>query len=145
HLMGLLSDGGVHSLQQHLYALLKMARQMHVEKVFVHAFMDGRDTPPTSGAGYLEQLQQQMRTIGVGAIATVCGRYYAMDRDKRWERTGKAYSAIVNGEGMKVEDPVAAVKKSYERGVTDEFIEPIIITDERGEPVGRIRDDDSAI
>ena len=145
HLLGLLSDGGVHSHQEHLYALLRMARQMHVEKVLIHAFMDGRDTPPTSGAGYLEQLQQQIRTIGVGSIAAVCGRYYAMDRDKRWERTGRAYSALVNGEGTKDEDPVAAVKKSYERGITDEFIEPIVITDERGEPRGRIRDDDSAI
>jgi 2,3-bisphosphoglycerate-independent phosphoglycerate mutase len=145
HLMGLLSDGGVHSQQEHLYALLRMAREQQVEHVFVHAFMDGRDTPPTSGLGYIEKLQQQMRTIGVGAIATVCGRYYAMDRDKRWERTGKAYAAMVNGEGAKSQDPVAAVKASYEQGVTDEFIQPIVITDEHGEPAGRIRDDDAAI
>src|SRR3990170_2954789 len=89
HLFGLLSDGGVHSHQEHLYALLRMAKERHVDQVFIHAFMDGRDTPPTSGAGYVEKLQQQIRTIGVGAIATICGRYYAMDRDKRWDRTGK--------------------------------------------------------
>ncbi|MBI2820203.1 MAG: 2,3-bisphosphoglycerate-independent phosphoglycerate mutase [Acidobacteria bacterium] len=145
HLMGLLSDGGVHSHQEHLYSLLRMARERGVEKVFIHAFVDGRDTPPTNGAGYIEQLQQQIRTIGAGAIATICGRYYAMDRDKRWERTGKAYSALVNGEGKKAEDPVAAVRQSYEQGATDEFILPIVITNGRGEPIGRIRDDDAAI
>ena len=145
HLMGLLSDGGVHSHQEHLYALLRMARERGVEKVFIHAFMDGRDTPPTSGAGYIERLQQQIRTIGVGTISTVCGRYYAMDRDKRWERTGKAYSALVNGEGAKAEDPVATVRQSYEQGVTDEFILPIVITNDHGVPIGRIQDDDAAI
>jgi 2,3-bisphosphoglycerate-independent phosphoglycerate mutase len=145
HLMGMLSDGGVHSHQQHLYALLRLAREMGVKDVFIHAFMDGRDTPPTSGAGYIEQLQQQIRTIGVGAIATICGRYYAMDRDKRWERTGKAYAALVNGEGTKAADPVAAVKRSYEQGITDEFILPIVIANDRGEPIGRIRDEDAAI
>ncbi|MBI4480597.1 MAG: 2,3-bisphosphoglycerate-independent phosphoglycerate mutase [Acidobacteria bacterium] len=145
HLMGLLSDGGVHSHQEHLYALLRMARERHVDQVFIHAFMDGRDTPPTSGAGYIEKLQQQIRSIGVGAIATVCGRYYAMDRDKRWERTGKAYAALVNGEGAKAPESVAAVRKSYEQGVTDEFILPIVISNDRGEPMGRIRDEDAAI
>ena len=105
HLLGLVSDGGVHSRQEHLYALLRMARQMGVEQVFVHAFLDGRDTPPTSGVGYLQQLQQQMRTIGVGTIATVSGRYYAMDRDKRWERTTKAYAAMVLGEGIQGPGP----------------------------------------
>jgi 2,3-bisphosphoglycerate-independent phosphoglycerate mutase len=145
HLMGLLSDGGVHSHQEHLYALLRMARQTGVDKVVVHAFMDGRDTPPTSGMGYIEQLQQQMRTIGVGQIASISGRYYAMDRDQRWERIAKAYSAIVYGGGVKTRDAIAAVKQSYEQGVTDEFIVPIVLTDERGEPLGRIRDEDSAI
>ena len=145
HLLGLVSDGGVHSHQEHLYALLRMARQMGVEQVFVHAFLDGRDTPPTSGVGYLQQLQQQMRTIGVGTIATVSGRYYAMDRDKRWERTAKAYAAMVLGEGIKALDPVAATTKSYEQGVTDEFVLPIVITDKRGEPLGLIRDDDAVI
>jgi 2,3-bisphosphoglycerate-independent phosphoglycerate mutase len=145
HLMGLLSDGGVHSHQEHLYALLRMARQMGVQRVFVHAFLDGRDTPPTSGVGYLERLLQQMRTIGVGVIATVSGRYYAMDRDKRWDRAGKAYAAMVTGEGLRAEDPVAAVKRSYEQGVTDEFVMPIVVANEQGEPLGRIRDEDATI
>ncbi len=145
HLMGLVSDGGVHSHQEHLYALLRMAREAGVERVFIHAFLDGRDTPPTSGIDYLEQLQQQIRTIGVGRIATVTGRYYAMDRDKRWERTARAYGAIVEGEGAKTTDMVAAVRSSYEQGVTDEFVEPIVCADERGEPVGRLRDEDALI
>jgi 2,3-bisphosphoglycerate-independent phosphoglycerate mutase len=145
HLLGLLSDGGVHSHQEHLYALLRMARQMGVGQVFVHPFMDGRDTPPNNGAGYLQQLQQQIRNIGVGAIASVTGRYYAMDRDKRWERTARAYNAMVLGEGAKAADPIAAVTSSYERGVTDEFIEPVVITGPRGEPVATIRDEDSVI
>ncbi|HWP85288.1 MAG TPA: 2,3-bisphosphoglycerate-independent phosphoglycerate mutase [Terriglobia bacterium] len=145
HLLGLLSDGGVHSHQEHLYALLRLARQREVHPVFIHAFLDGRDTPPTSGAGFLEKLQQQIRAVGVGSIATVCGRYYAMDRDKRWERTAKAYAAMVHGEGSKAVDPVAAVKRSYKQGITDEFLPPVVIAGERGEPVGRIRDDDVAI
>ena len=145
HLMGLCSDGGVHSLLTHLYALLKMAKQEGVEQVFVHCFMDGRDTPPESGAGYIEQLQQQMRQIGAGKIASVSGRYYAMDRDKRWDRIERAFGALVLGNGEKAADPIAAVKKSYERGVTDEFIEPVTIVDDKNQPVGLIRDDDSCI
>ena len=145
HLMGLCSDGGVHSLLTHLYALLKMAKQQGVEQVFVHCFMDGRDTPPESGAGYIEQLQKELRQIGVGKIATVSGRYYAMDRDKRWDRIERAFGAMVLGNGAKFTDPVAAVKRSYERGVTDEFIEPITITDAHDEPVGLIRDGDACI
>ena len=145
HLMGLCSDGGVHSYLTHLYALLKMAKQEGVAEVFVHCFMDGRDTPPESGASFLEQLQQQMRTIGVGKIASVTGRYYAMDRDKRWDRIERAFGAMVLGNGEKATDPVAAVKRSYERGVTDEFIEPITIVDERSQPAGLIRDDDACI
>jgi 2,3-bisphosphoglycerate-independent phosphoglycerate mutase len=147
HLFGLLSDGGVHSLQEHLYALLRMAKQNGVERVFVHCLMDGRDTPPTSGAGYVEQLQQKMREYGVGKIATVIGRYYAMDRDKRWERVAKGFQAMVlgNGEAAKYVDPVQGVKESYNRGVTDEFILPFVCVDNRGEPVGTIRDDDSCI
>ena len=145
HLMGLCSDGGVHSLLTHLYALLKMAKLEGVEEVFIHCFMDGRDTPPESGAGYIEQIQQQIRTIGVGKIASVEGRYYAMDRDKRWERIERAFGAIVLGNGEKATDPVEAVKRSYERGVTDEFIEPVTIVDERNEPVGLIRDDDACM
>ena len=145
HLLGLVSDGGVHSHQEHLYALLRMAQQMGVEQVFVHAFLDGRDTPPTSGGYYLEQLQQQMRTIGVGAVASISGRYYAMDRDKRWERTSKAYAALVLGEGVKARDPIAATRNSYEQGVTDEFVVPIVVTGKRGEAVGKIREEDAVI
>ncbi|MGH9782608.1 MAG: 2,3-bisphosphoglycerate-independent phosphoglycerate mutase, partial [Terriglobia bacterium] len=145
HLLGLLSDGGVHSRQEHLYALLRLARMKEVRHVFVHAFLDGRDTPPTKGVEYLQQLQKQMREIGAGAIATVSGRYYAMDRDKRWERTEKAYAAMVTGEGGKALDPVKAARESYEGGVTDEFVVPFVITDERGQPVATIRDEDAVI
>ena len=145
HLLGLCSQGGVHSQLTHLYALLRMAKQEGVTHVFVHAFMDGRDTPPESGADYLREMEHQMRTIGVGRIATVSGRYYAMDRDKRWERIERAFGAMVLGNGEKATDPVAAVQRSYEKGVTDEFIEPVTIVDERGDPVGLIRDEDSVI
>jgi len=145
HLMGLLSDGGVHSMNTHLYALLEMAKREGVTDVCVHCFMDGRDTPPESGAGFIEALQKEMRRIGIGRIATVSGRYYAMDRDKRWDRIERAKTAMVDGSGEKATDPVAGVKRSYERGVTDEFIEPITIVDARNEPVGRIRPEDSCI
>ena len=149
HLLGLLSDGGVHSHIEHLFALLRMAKQMEVPNVFVHAFLDGRDTPPTSGVEYLEQLQSQMKAIGVGigagAVASVTGRYYAMDRDKRWERTQKAYGAMVLGEGAKSQDPLEAVRESYSRDVTDEFVEPIVITDPQGKPLSTIGDDDAVI
>jgi 2,3-bisphosphoglycerate-independent phosphoglycerate mutase len=145
HLMGLLSDGGVHSMNTHLYALLEMAKREGVADVCIHCFMDGRDTPPESGAGFIEQLQKEIRRIGVGRIATVIGRYYAMDRDKRWERVERAKAALVDGVGEKTEDAVAAVKRSYEKGVTDEFIEPIVLVDERKEPTGRIRQEDACI
>src|SRR5579862_504613 len=147
HLFGLVSDGGVHSQQAHLYALLKMAKQNGLERVFVHAFMDGRDTLPTNGAGYLEQLQQKMREYNCGKIATVNGRYYAMDRDRRWERIAKAFDAMVDGsgEGGKYRDAIQGVKASYNKGVTDEFIVPFVCTDTRGEPLARIRDEDSCI
>jgi len=145
HLMGLLSDGGVHSMNTHLYALLEMARREGVTDVCVHCFMDGRDTPPESGAGFIEALQKEMRRIGVGRIATISGRFYAMDRDKRWDRIERAKDAMVDGTGEKATDPVAAVKRSYERGVTDEFIEPITIVDARHEPLGRIRPEDACI
>jgi 2,3-bisphosphoglycerate-independent phosphoglycerate mutase len=145
HLMGLCSDGGVHSLLTHLYALLKLAKQENVAHVFVHCFMDGRDTPPESGAGYIEQLQKEIRQIGAGQIASVSGRYYAMDRDKRWDRVERAFGAMVLGSGEKSADPVAAVKRSYERGITDEFIEPVTIVDNRNQPIGLIRDDDACI
>ena len=147
HLFGLVSDGGVHSYQTHLYALLKMAKQNGVDRVFVHAFMDGRDTLPTNGAGYLEQLQQKMREYNTGKIASVNGRYYAMDRDRRWERIAKAFNAMVfgDGEGGKYVDPVQGVKDSYNKGVTDEFIVPFVCVDNRGEPLATIRDEDSCI
>src|ERR1700741_4144904 len=147
HLFGLISDGGVHSQQAHLYALLKMAKQNGLERVFVHAFMDGRDTLPTNGAGYLEQLQQKMREYNCGKIATVNGRYYAMDRDRRWERIAKAYNAMVLGEaeGGKYVDPVQGMKESDNKGVTDEFVVPFVCVDNKGEPLATIRDDDSCI
>ncbi len=147
HLFGLLSDGGVHSYQTHLYALLRMAKENGVDRVFVHPFMDGRDTLPTNGAGYLEQLQQKMREYSIGRIASVSGRYYAMDRDRRWERIAKAFNAMVNGdgEGGKFADPVQGVKDFYNRGITDEFIVPFVCVDSRGEPLATIRDNDSCI
>jgi len=147
HLFGLLSDGGVHSQQAHLNAILRMAKQNGVERVFVHCFMDGRDTLPTNGAMYVGQLQQKMREYGVGKIATVSGRYYAMDRDKKWDREKKAFDAMVYGdaEGGRFADPVQGIKESYNRGVTDEFIIPFVVTDSRGEPVGTIRDGDVCI
>jgi 2,3-bisphosphoglycerate-independent phosphoglycerate mutase len=147
HLFGLVSDGGVHSQQAHLYALLKMAKQNGMERVFVHAFMDGRDTLPTNGAGYLEQLQQKMREYSCGKIATVNGRYYAMDRDRRWERIAKAFNAMVHGEGEggTYVDPVQGMKESYNRGITDEFVVPFVCLDNRGEPLATIRDEDACI
>ena len=147
HLFGLLSDGGVHSRQEHLHALLKMAKQQGVQRVFVHAFMDGRDTAPTNGAGYLELLQHKMREYNSGKIATVNGRYYAMDRDKRWERVVKAFDAMVygKGEGGTCADAVQGMKESYNKGVTDEFVLPFVCTDSRGEPLARIADDDACI
>lgn len=126
HLMGLLSDGGVHSHIEHLFALLKMAKNFDVKKVFVHVFLDGRDTDPESGEDFVKRCQEEIKKLKTGKIATIVGRYYAMDRDNRWDRTKKAYDAIVEGLGSYVENPVEAVKKSYVRGVTDEFIEPII-------------------
>jgi 2,3-bisphosphoglycerate-independent phosphoglycerate mutase len=145
HLLGLCSDGGVHAQLTHLYALLEMAVKHGLREVFVHCFMDGRDTPPESGAGYIEQLERKMRELGVGKIASVSGRYYAMDRDKRWERIERAFGAMVLGNGEKFTSAVEGVRKSYERGVTDEFIEPVTIVDETGEPVGLVRDDDSVV
>ena len=126
HLMGLLSDGGVHSHNSHLYALVEMARENGLNEVYIHAFMDGRDVPPTSGRDYLAQCQAKLDEIGVGKIATVSGRYYAMDRDNRWERVEKAYAAMVYGEGNKNSDPVKTAEQSYENGVTDEFIVPTV-------------------
>ena len=129
HLMGLLSDGGVHSHIHHLFGLIEMAKKVGVEKVYIHCFMDGRDVPPTSGAEYIEELQKELEKTGVGKIATVSGRYYAMDRDNRWERVVKAYDAMVNGEGVKAPDPAAMMRQSYADGVTDEFIVPAVVTE----------------
>ena len=140
HLMGLLSDGGVHSHITHVYALLQMAKEQGIKNVFVHCFLDGRDVPPSSGKGYVEQLQAKCQELGVGKIATVMGRYYAMDRDKRWDRVQRAYDAIANGEGAFEEDAVQAVQKSYDAGVTDEFVEPVVCA--KG---GQVQDNDSVI
>ena len=136
HLMGLLSDGGVHSHIRHLYGLMEMARRFAVERVYLHCFMDGRDVPPTSGTEFIAALQQKIKELGLGQIATVSGRYYAMDRDNRWERVKLAYDAIVNGEGNKDPDPVAVMQKSYGAGVTDEFIVPTVVTEGAGIKAG---------
>src|SRR5580693_6989903 len=149
HLLGLISDGGVHSHLNHLFALLEVAAQERVQNVFVHCFMDGRDTPPHSGREYLKQLSQKLRELGTGQIATINGRYYAMDRDNRWEREELAYRAMVHGEAeTRTDDPDAAMQRSYEQGVTDEFVKPIVVTKGTGPsaaPVGLIRDDDAVI
>jgi 2,3-bisphosphoglycerate-independent phosphoglycerate mutase len=145
HLMGLVSDGQVHSSLTHLYALLKMAKEHALERVYVHCFLDGRDTPPASGANYVATLQRKLLEIGCGEIATVVGRYYAMDRDKRWERTQRAYDLLTKAIGSHANDPIAAIKESYERGVTDEFVEPIAIVHKDLSPVATIKDDDSVI
>lgn len=145
HLLGLCSDGGVHAELTHLFALLEMAKEHELKNVFVHCFVDGRDTPPESGIGYIRQLEHKMQQLGIGKIASVSGRYYAMDRDKRWDRIERAFGAMVLGNGAKFQSAVDAVRSSYERGVTDEFIEPITIVDDRNEPVGLIRDDDSVV
>ena len=147
HLIGLVSDGGVHSHVRHLYALLKMAVQQGLTRVFVHAFMDGRDTLPTSGAGYLEELQQKFAEYGVGRLASVSGRYFAMDRDYRWEKERKAFDAMVTGQapGGKYVDAVARVRESYNNEITDEFVEPFVCVDDDGKPVGPIADNDAVI
>lgn len=141
HLMGLLSDGGVHSHQDHLYALVAMAKKMGLKKIYIHAFMDGRDVSPTSGKNYLAQLQQKLEAIGAGQLATVSGRYYAMDRDKRWERVSRAWNAMVLGEGKTAEDVQLQMRDSYAQDVTDEFIEPMVIAGVDG----RIHEDDGVI
>ncbi len=144
HLLGLVSDGGVHSHQRHLYALLKLCAQQGATRVFVHAFLDGRDTMPTSGAGYIEALQQQMRTIGVGEIASCSGRYFAMDRDLKWDRELKTFDAMVRGvaEGGATSDPAAKIRENYSNGVTDEFIVPFVCTDAAGMPLATVADED---
>ena len=144
HLMGLLSDGGVHSHNTHLYALVKLAKDAGLKKIFVHCFMDGRDTPPSSGKGYVEELQRELDKIGAGKIATVMGRYYAMDRDNRFERVEKAYAALVYGEGETASSGIEAMQKSYDRAETDEFVLPTVVL-ENGAPTGKIASNDSVI
>jgi 2,3-bisphosphoglycerate-independent phosphoglycerate mutase len=144
HLAGLLSDGGVHSHNTHLYALLELARRQGLHDVVVHCLLDGRDTPPSSGADYLAQLETEIGRIGVGRIGTVIGRFYAMDRDNRWERVEKAYAAMVCGEGERFASAALAIEQSYRNGVTDEFVVPSVIA-AGGEPVGMIRDGDGFI
>lgn len=144
HLYGLLSDGGVHSHQDHLFALLELAAKKGVDPI-IHAFLDGRDVAPDSGIHYIEQLLHKIKEVGVGHLATIHGRYYAMDRDRRWERTEKSYRAIVYGQGPKYSDPIQAVKDSYEKNVYDEFIEPTVMVDSKNQPIGCIQDHDAVI
>jgi 2,3-bisphosphoglycerate-independent phosphoglycerate mutase len=141
HLMGLVSDGGVHSSLEHLFALIELARREHVYNLYIHAFLDGRDTPPTSGAGYLQRVRELLQKLGFGQIATIMGRYWAMDRDNRWDRTERAYRALRFAEGLRDDGPAeAAVARAYQRGETDEFIQPIVL-----DPEGAIRDGDAVI
>ena len=144
HLMGLCSDGGVHSHLEHLYALVRMAKEQGLSKVYIHCFMDGRDTPPRSREGYIRQLEEKLNEIGAGEIATVSGRYYAMDRDNRFERVERAYAALVYGEGFTAESGHEAMEKSYARGDSDEFVQPTVIL-KNGKPVATVQPDDSII
>jgi 2,3-bisphosphoglycerate-independent phosphoglycerate mutase len=145
HLMGLVSDGGVHSHVEHLHACLELARREGVARAFVHAFMDGRDTPPKSGLGYLAEVEKRLAAKGYGKVATVCGRYWAMDRDKRWDRVAQAYAAIVRGEGKKAASGVAAMEQAYAADETDEFVKPTVVVDAGGKPVGPVRDGDAIL
>jgi 2,3-bisphosphoglycerate-independent phosphoglycerate mutase len=145
HLMGLLSDGGVHSHQEHLHACLDLARREGVARTFVHAFMDGRDTPPRSGVEYMRRLEARLRETGYGRLATVTGRFYAMDRDKRWDRVGQAHAALVHGEGLRARTGVEAMEASYAQGEGDEFVRPTVIVDGDGRPVGPVRDGDAIL
>lgn len=144
HIMGLVSDGGVHSHERHLYAVLELAKRRGLDNVFVHCFMDGRDTLPASGETYIQKLEEIMKEKGVGKIATISGRYYAMDRDKRWDRVKKCYDAMVKGVGEKATSPIQAVEDSYQKEVFDEFIVPTVIYND-GKPVAKIEDGDSVV
>jgi 2,3-bisphosphoglycerate-independent phosphoglycerate mutase len=144
HLLGLLGPGGVHAYSAHLYALLRLAKQQELERVFVHAILDGRDTMPQSSYGYMQELLGELETVGVGQVATVNGRYYAMDRDKRWQRTAKAYRAMVFAEGEIAPDPLTAIEQSYKAEVTDEFVLPTVIMHD-GTPVATVQDNDAVI
>ncbi|HVP35408.1 MAG TPA: 2,3-bisphosphoglycerate-independent phosphoglycerate mutase, partial [Terriglobales bacterium] len=145
HLMGLVSDGGVHSSLNHLYALLKLAKDKGLKKVYVHAFLDGRDTSPFAGKDYIRELLGKFKEYGIGSLSTIVGRYYAMDRDKRWERVEKAYRAMVYGDGKLTSDPVKAIEESYAEEVTDEFIKPIVVTQDGNPLSGRIKEKDVGI
>ncbi len=145
HLIGLLSDGGVHSHNRHLYGLLEMAKRKDFEDVYVHCFMDGRDTPPASGEGYITDLEEKITEKGVGKIASISGRFYSMDRDKRWNRVELSYNALVKGEGEKALSATEAIEESYRREEFDEFIKPTIITNSNGEPIATIGENDSVI
>jgi len=145
HLLGLVSDGGVHSHINHLLALLRLAKKEKLERVMIQVITDGRDTPPQMGLEFIRQLQEQVQAIGVGRIATICGRFYAMDRDNRWERVEKAFRALTEGEGIPDPDPVQAIQEAYQHGETDEFIAPRILTGGTGLPIGIIRDNDAVL
>jgi len=145
HVMGLVGAGGVHSSMEHLFAILRIAAQEEFKRVFVHVFTDGRDSPPTAAVGYVAQLIEQIKLLGVGMIASVMGRYFAMDRDFRWDRTGKAYFALTAGQGNRASSIEEAVKAAYRQGQTDEFIEPTLITNEKGEPLGLVKPKDAII
>ncbi len=144
HLMGLVSDGGVHSHNTHIYGLVEMAKRFGLEKVYVHCFLDGRDTPPASGREYVRQLEEEMKKIGVGKVATISGRYYAMDRDNRWERVEKAYRALVYGEGVTGQSATEAIQASYDKEETDEFMVPTVLK-ENGSPLATVKDGDSVV
>lgn len=145
HLMGLVSDGGVHSQLTHLFALLDLAKQQHLQRVFVHPILDGRDTAPDGGQHFLAQVLDHMQKIGIGSLASICGRFYAMDRDTRWERTEKAYRLYTQGKGLTADDPDAAIQESYARNESDEFVQPIVLTAEDGRPRAVVEDGDAII
>ena len=145
HIIGLLSDGGVHSHNRHLYAILELAKRKDFEDVYVHCFLDGRDTPPASAEGYIAELEKKMEEKGVGKIASICGRFYSMDRDKRWQRVEKAYDALVKGEGEKEQSATSAIEKSYQKEVFDEFVLPTVICDSSDKPLATISANDSVI
>ncbi|HMB65990.1 MAG TPA: 2,3-bisphosphoglycerate-independent phosphoglycerate mutase, partial [Patescibacteria group bacterium] len=145
HLVGLLSDGGVHSHIEHLIALLSLAKKRELSEVYIHAFTDGRDTPPQSAEKYIKTLQREMEQIGMGELATIGGRYYGMDRNENWDRVEKAVMAMVDGEGRKEQNPLKAVRQQYAEDITDEYLEPVVLSDDDWRPLGRIGDDDTII
>ncbi|MGL6218880.1 MAG: 2,3-bisphosphoglycerate-independent phosphoglycerate mutase [Lacrimispora sphenoides] len=144
HMWGLVSDGGVHSHNTHIYGLLELAKRNGLDKVYVHCFLDGRDTPPASGKSFVEALEAKMKEIGIGKVASVMGRYYAMDRDNRWDRVERAYNALAKGEGIHAESAAAGIQASYDKGVNDEFVEPFVVTED-GKPLATVKDGDSVI